>query len=120
MLHESGVRSHAVATKCNRNVEKELRAYGDAGSYIGRSTDGQTAAIFAGKRPVTEGDAWGYLPHDHARSRAYRDENPMTRGAPDARASTADLINPCRSIATSYRDRRSSPMAASSDVPPDA
>ena len=62
MLHESGVRSRAVATKCNRNVEKELRAYGDSGSYIGCSTDGQTAAIFAGKRPLTEGDAWGYEP----------------------------------------------------------
>ena len=62
MVHESGVRSRAVATKCNRNVEKELRAYGDAGSYIGTSTDGQTAAIFAGKRPLTEGGAWGYEP----------------------------------------------------------
>jgi predicted dehydrogenase len=62
MVHTSGVRSRAVATKCNRNVEKELRAYGADGSYIGRSTDGQTAAIFAGKRPLTEGDAWGYEP----------------------------------------------------------
>ncbi len=62
LLHETGVRSRAVATKCNRNVEKELRLYGDGGSYIGRSTDGQTAAIFAGKRPLTEGDAWGYEP----------------------------------------------------------
>jgi predicted dehydrogenase len=51
-----------VATKCNRNVEKELRAYGDGGSYIGRSTDGQTAAIFAGQRPLAEGNAWGYEP----------------------------------------------------------
>jgi predicted dehydrogenase len=62
LLHVSGVRSRAVATKCNRNVEKELRAYGVDGSYIGRSTDGQTAAIFAGRRPLTEGDAWGYEP----------------------------------------------------------
>ena len=62
LLHVSGVRSRAVATKCNRNVERELRAYGEGGSYIGRSTDCQTAAIFAGKRPLTEGAAWGYEP----------------------------------------------------------
>ena len=45
--HASGVRSHASATKCNRAIEKELRAYGSEGSFLSRSTDAQTAAIFA-------------------------------------------------------------------------
>lgn len=65
LVHESGVRSHASSSKCNRNVEKELRAYGSGGSYVGSSSDVQTAAIFAGRRPATEGDAWGYEPEDH-------------------------------------------------------
>jgi predicted dehydrogenase len=60
--HTSGVRSRASASKLNHNVEKELRAYGSRGSYLGRSTDGQTAAIFAGLRPQTEGQAWGFEP----------------------------------------------------------
>ena len=45
-----------------------------------------------------------------ARARS-ADEKPITRGAPDNRASIADLISPCRSIATSYCDRRSSRIA---------
>ncbi len=60
--HVSGVRSRATASKVNHNVERELRAYGSSGSYIGRSTDAQTAAIFAGRRPLAEGEAWGYEP----------------------------------------------------------
>ncbi len=65
LVHASGVRSHASASKCNRNAEKEYRAYGSGGSYIGRSSDAQTAAIFAGRRPAIEGDAWGYEPELH-------------------------------------------------------
>ena len=60
--HASGARSRAAASKMNHNVERELRAYGSGGSYIGRSTDAQTRAIFAGRRPITDGDAWGYEP----------------------------------------------------------
>ncbi len=60
--HASGVRSIVSATKLSRNIEKELRAYGSDGSYISHATDAQTQAIFAGRRPLTEGAAWGYEP----------------------------------------------------------
>ena len=60
--HRSGVRSRASASKRNRIVERELRAYGERGSYVARSSDAQTQAIFAGRRPAAEGDAWGYEP----------------------------------------------------------
>ena len=60
--HASGVRSIVSATKLSRSVEKELRAYGADGSYISHATDAQTAAIFAGRRPLVEGAAWGYEP----------------------------------------------------------
>jgi predicted dehydrogenase len=60
--HASGARSRASASKRNRNVEREVRAYGARGSYIGRSTDAQTQAIFAGRRPLVEGASWGYEP----------------------------------------------------------
>jgi len=62
LRHVSGVRSRASASKLNRNVERELRAYGSGGSYIAHTTDAQTAAIFAGRRPASEGAAWGYEP----------------------------------------------------------
>jgi predicted dehydrogenase len=62
LQHASGVRSRASASKLNHNAEKELRAYGARGSYVGRSTDAQTAAIFAGRQPRIEGKAWGYEP----------------------------------------------------------
>jgi predicted dehydrogenase len=62
LVHASGVRSRASASKLNRNVERELRAYGPLGSYVAHTTDAQTQAIFAGRRPLTEGAAWGYEP----------------------------------------------------------
>ena len=64
LVHTSGVRSRASATKLNRNFEKEYRVYGSGGSFISRGTDAQTAAIFAGRRPLAEGDAWGYEAED--------------------------------------------------------
>ncbi len=82
--HRSGVHSHVSATKCNRNIEKELRAYGTDGSFVSRSTDGQTQAIFAGRRPAQDGDAWGYEP-EHAwgtlRTAAGVERVPSERGA---------------------------------------
>jgi predicted dehydrogenase len=84
LVHASGARSHASASKCNRNAEKEYRAYGSGGSYIARSSDAQTAAIFAGRRPATEGDRWGYEPESHwgtLRTEAGSRRVPSERGA---------------------------------------
>jgi predicted dehydrogenase len=52
------VRSHLSSTKLNRIQERELRAYGSAGSYVARGTDVQAQAIFAGRRPAELGAAW--------------------------------------------------------------
>lgn len=84
MTHASGVRSRATASKLNHNVEREVRAYGSGGSYIGTSSDAQTAAIFAGRRPATEGDAWGYEPQERwgmLRTAAGSRAVPSERGA---------------------------------------
>jgi predicted dehydrogenase len=62
LTHLSGARSRVSASKLQRVAEKELRVYGSLGSYEGISTDGQTRAIFAGQRPLTQGAAWGYEP----------------------------------------------------------
>ena len=60
LTHASGAHSRLSATKLNRNVEREFRLYGSAGSYIASGTDVQTAALLSGRRPAAEGDAWGY------------------------------------------------------------
>ncbi len=60
MTHRHGVKSRVSASKTNHNVERELRAYGSGGCYIANGTDVQAQAVFAGKRPVAEGGAWGY------------------------------------------------------------
>ena len=65
LTHAGGVRSRASASKLNRNVERELRAYGSAGSYIASGTDVQTEALLGGRRPAAVGAAWGY--EDEAR-----------------------------------------------------
>ena len=65
LTHDSGVRSRVSASKINHIEDRELRAYGSGGSYVARGTDVQAQAIFAGKRPVDEGDSWGYDAPDH-------------------------------------------------------
>ena len=60
--HENGTRSYVSASKLNRFNQRELRAYGDAGSYVSHATDVQAQAIFAGKRPADDLAGWGYEP----------------------------------------------------------
>jgi predicted dehydrogenase len=62
LTHVSGVRSRVSASKINHIEDRELRAYGSGGSYVVRSTDVQAQAVFAGRRPVVEGDGWATTP----------------------------------------------------------
>jgi predicted dehydrogenase len=65
LTHDGGGRSRLSASKINHIEDRELRAYGSGGSYVARGTDVQAQAIFAGRRPVTEGDRWGYDAPEH-------------------------------------------------------
>lgn len=58
--HKGGVHSHLSASKLNRLAARELRAYGDAGSYVSSGTDVQAAAISAGLRPIEDPAGWGF------------------------------------------------------------
>lgn len=60
LLHMSGVRSYVESSKINHLVAREFRAYGSEGSYRASGTDVQAQAIFAGRRPSDDPDAWGY------------------------------------------------------------
>jgi predicted dehydrogenase len=65
LTHARGGRSQVSASKVNHIEDRELRAYGSGGSYVARGTDVQAQAIFAGRRPVDEGDRWGYETPEH-------------------------------------------------------
>jgi predicted dehydrogenase len=65
LAHAGGVHSRVSASKINHLEDRELRAYGSGGSYVARGTDVQAKAIFAGRRPVDEGDSWGYDAPEH-------------------------------------------------------
>jgi predicted dehydrogenase len=65
ITHRSGVRSRVSASKINHLDDRELRAYGSAGSYVVHSTDVQAQAVFAGRRPADEGERWGYDDPEH-------------------------------------------------------
>jgi predicted dehydrogenase len=62
LRHESGAHSHLSACKINYIDDRELRAIGDLGSYVSKSTDIQAQDLFAGKRPTDDPAAWGYEP----------------------------------------------------------
>ncbi|WP_371398993.1 Gfo/Idh/MocA family protein [Marinovum algicola] len=65
LRHEVGTHSHISASKLNHFDQRELRAYGDAGSYVSHGTDVQAQAIFAGARPAVDPAGWGYEPESH-------------------------------------------------------
>ncbi len=50
LSHVSGVRSRVPASKLNHLEDRELRAYGSAGSYMAHGTDLQAQARFASRR----------------------------------------------------------------------
>jgi predicted dehydrogenase len=60
LRHEGGTHSHISASKLNRLNVRELRAYGEGGSYVASGTDVQAQAIFAGRRPVDDLEGWGF------------------------------------------------------------
>ena len=57
--HASGVISHLSASKLNHLQVRELRAYGENGSYVSSGTDVQAQAIFSGRRPADDLEGWG-------------------------------------------------------------
>lgn len=60
LTHTSGVHSHISSSKLNHLAARDIRAYGDQGSYVSNGTDVQANAIFAGKRPADDLQGWGY------------------------------------------------------------
>ena len=65
LTHAGGARSHLSASKLNGLAARELRVYGEGGSYVASSTDVQAKAIAEGLRPAADPAAWGYEPETH-------------------------------------------------------
>lgn len=65
LRHEGGAHSHLSASKINYINQRELRVYGSGGSYVSNGTDVQAQAIFAGRRPAEDRQAWGHEDEDH-------------------------------------------------------
>ena len=65
LRHASGAHSHISASKLNHINCRELRAYGELGSYVSVGTDVQAQAIFAGRRPNDDLAAWGFEPQSN-------------------------------------------------------
>jgi len=91
------VRSHLSSTNLNRIQQRELRAYGSAGSYLARGTDVLAQAIFAGLRPAELGAAWGYESEPRwgtLRTASGARSVPSEQGAP-TRTTTRSSPPPC-------------------------
>lgn len=65
LTHVNGSHSYVSSSKVNRLVARELRVYGEKGSYLSQGTDVQAQAIFAGKRPADDLAGWGYEQREH-------------------------------------------------------
>ncbi|RFA10714.1 dehydrogenase [Subtercola boreus] len=57
--HANGVYTTVSSSKLNHLHEREILAYGSAGSYVSAMTDVQVRQLFSGLRPATHGSGWG-------------------------------------------------------------
>ncbi|HEY5877612.1 MAG TPA: Gfo/Idh/MocA family oxidoreductase [Nakamurella sp.] len=62
LSHRDGVTSRISATKLNKVDDRELRVYGELGSYAAHSIDVQVKDLQRGRRPGTDPAAWGFEP----------------------------------------------------------
>jgi predicted dehydrogenase len=60
--HESGAQSYVSATKANHLNSREIRAYGNEGSFVVHGADAQVHAILAGDHPKHNRENWGAEP----------------------------------------------------------
>ncbi|MCM0621025.1 Gfo/Idh/MocA family protein [Nocardioides bruguierae] len=60
LTHASGAMSTVESTKTVHLAQRELLAYGEAGSYQSLSRDVQAQDVFAGLRPAADPEGWGY------------------------------------------------------------
>lgn len=60
LRHAAGPVSTITASKANHASGRELRAYAGNGSYHSEMADVQFFAVLDGRRPITEGERWGY------------------------------------------------------------
>lgn len=58
--HESGAISNVSASKIDRLISRELRIYGEAGTYTSAFSDVQIEHIKKGEYPVASRSTWGY------------------------------------------------------------
>lgn len=65
MRHAAGPVSTITASKARHAAGREFRVYAERGSYHSAMTDVQTEAVSDGRRPVREGDAWGFEAEEH-------------------------------------------------------
>ncbi|ORM61839.1 dehydrogenase [Pantoea rodasii] len=60
LTHANGSHSYVSSSKINHLAARELRVYGEKGSFTSYGTDVQVRAIFAGQRPADDLAGWGY------------------------------------------------------------
>jgi len=110
LRHAGGVQSTVESTKINRIGVRELRAYGSNGSYRSYSTDVQAQSIFAGRRPASEPETWGFEPEVNWGILATADGE---RRVPSAQGSYQDLYT---QFASAARGEGPQPVPAAEGV----
>ena len=62
--HQSGQHSYITGSKVNYYNEREFRAYGSLGTYVGHGTDVQARMVMAGHMPADDPAGWGIEPKE--------------------------------------------------------
>lgn len=64
LRHASGTHSWITASKINYFTEREIRVYGDKGTFVVNGTDVQASRAIAGEKPADDPDGWGIEPEE--------------------------------------------------------
>jgi len=88
LRHAGGAQSYIVGSKVNYMDEREIRAYGDKGTFKVNGTDVQARRAIAGEKPADDPEGWGIEPID-AWGTLFTEAGSET--IPSVQSNTADL-----------------------------
>ncbi|WP_274915538.1 Gfo/Idh/MocA family protein [Streptomyces sp. WZ-12] len=111
LTHAGGVRSHLWVSATTAQLGPRFRVLGSRAGYVKYGLDPQEAALRAGLRPGTEGDAWGVEP-ESSWGHLGAGESPLTGGGAPVPTLPGDYPAYYAGVARALRSGGEPPVSA--------
>ncbi|MBY8867239.1 Gfo/Idh/MocA family oxidoreductase [Streptomyces sennicomposti] len=111
LTHANGVRSHLYVSATTAQLGPRFRVLGSEAGYVKYGLDPQEAALRKGRRPGTEGDAWG-REEESLWGRVGAGQSPATGGGSPVPTLPGDYPAYYAAVAAALREGAPNPVTA--------